>query len=225
MGITNEAMKIDKIIDVFERLNDINDNILHICAFPILMIWVIVTDIQDERDRKKRQKNEIADEKKILREKIENGEVSMADLPHNRRENDNVFSFKNDDYNPLLHKVGHFVYIENEYNEALQRFFKEKQDVIKHWEEWYGCKLVFVNQEEFLNGLCFPQDRKYLRHGLMYNGGCSTGDIEYGVTIRPWAYVELVPEVKTPLEEQFNLIAQHLIEMEYNGHCLNVKFE
>ena len=218
-------MKIDKIIDVFERLNDINDNILHICAFPIVVIILIVDDIQAERDRKKRQKNEIADEKEILRKKIENGEVSMADLPHNRREKDNVFSFKKDDHNPLLHEVGHFVYVENEHNDALRKFFKEKQDVIKHWEEWYGCKLVFVDQEEFFNGLCFPQDREYLRHGLMYNGGCSTGDLEYGALIRPWAYIELVPEAKTSLEEQFNLIAQHLIEMEYNGHCLNVKFE
>lgn len=218
-------MKIDKVIDVFECLNDINDNILRICAFPIFMIILIVGDIKSERNKKKRQKEELSNEKKILRKKIENGEVCMADLPHNRRENDNVFSFKEDEHNPLLHELGHFVYVENEHNEALHRFFKEKQDVIKHWEEWYGCKLVFVNQEEFLSGLCFPQDRKYLRHGLMYNGGCTAGDIEYGVLIRPWTYVELVPEAKTPLEEQFNLIAQHLMEMEYSGHLVNVKFE
>lgn len=225
MGITNEAMKIDKIIDVFERLNDINDNILHICAFPIVMIIMIVDDIKADRDEKKRLKEELSNEKEILRKKIENGEVSMADLPHNRRENDNVFSFKEDDHNPLLHELGHFVYVENEPNNALRKFFKEKPDVIKHWEEWYGCKLVFVDQEEFLSGLCFPQDRECLRHGLMYNGGCSTGDQEYGILIRPWAYIELVPEAKITLEEQFNLIAQHLMEMEYNGHAMNVKFD
>lgn len=221
MGITNETKKIDKVIDVFDRLNDSNHTILYICALPLFLIRLIFDDVKERISSKIHQEEEHTNEKEILRKKIENGEVCMADLPHNRREDNNVFSFKEDKHNPLLHKIGHFVYVENEHNETLRRFFSEKQDVIRHWEEWYGCKLVSVDQEEFLKGLCFPQDREYLRHGLMYNGGCSTGDLEYGVSIRPWVYMELMPDTETSLEEQLNLIAQNLIDTEYGDLIYN----
>ncbi|MCQ2212057.1 MAG: hypothetical protein MJZ36_00280 [Bacteroidaceae bacterium] len=214
-------MVLNKLINVFEKLQYINDEVIeNLFCLP----YAIICEMIDSIKREDKEEKKIKTEKEILIERIESGEVCMADLPHTRIEGDNVFAFHYEDYKGEKYKIGSLVYVETEYNEPIHRFFKEQKEEVDKWERKYGYKILFLDQDDFFKNMCFPQERSMLKHGLLYNGGVSTGDREYSVNIRPWGYVELDPNNAIPIQGQLSLIAQYLCK-DYLGYSqLNIDF-
>lgn len=215
-------MILNKLTKVFEKLQYINEEVIeNFFCLPYALICEIMDSLKAKR---KEERKEELTEKEILKARIESGEVCMADLPHTRIEGDNVFAFHFEDYCGEKYKVGSFVYVETEYNEPIHRFFEEQKEEIDKWERKYGCKILFLNQDDFFKNMCFPQERSMLKHGLLYNGGVSTSDREYSVDIHPWAYVELDPNNAIPLQGQLSLIAQYLCKDYLGYYQLNIDF-
>lgn len=214
-------MFLNKLTKVFEKLQYINDDVIEtLFGLPCALICEIIDSIKSER----KAREEEPSEKEILKARIERGEVCMADLPHTRIDGDNVFAFHFEDYNGEKYNRGLFVYVETEYNEPIHRFFNEQKDEVEKWENKYGCKVLFVDQDDFFKNMCFPQERCLLKHGLLYNGGVSTCDREYSVHIHPWSYIELDPNNVIPIQGQLSLIAQYLCK-DYCGYSqLNIDF-
>lgn len=214
-------MFLNKLTKVFEKLQYINDDVIEtLFGLPCALICEIIDSIKSER----KAREEEPSEKEILKARIERGEVCMADLPHTRIDGDNVFAFHFEDYNGEKYNRGLFVYVETEYNEPIHRFFNEQKDEVEKWENKYGCKVLFVDQDDFFKNMCFPQERCFLKHGLLYNGGVSTCDREYSVHIHPWSYIELDPNNVIPIQGQLSLIAQYLCK-DYCGYSqLNIDF-
>lgn len=214
-------MFLNKLTKVFEKLQYINDDVIEtLFGLPCALICEIIDSIKSER----KAREEEPSEKEILKARIERGEVCMADLPHTRIDGDNVFVFHFEDYNGEKYSRGSFVYVETEYNEPIHRFFNEQKDEVEKWENKYGCRVLFVDQDDFFKNMCFPQERCLLKHGLLYNGGVSTCDREYSVHIHPWSYIELDPNNVIPIQGQLSLIAQYLCK-DYCGYSqLNIDF-
>lgn len=214
-------MVLNKLTKVFEKLKYINDDVVeNLFCLPYALICVIIDSVKSERKVQKKEPTE----KEILKARIESGEVCMADLPHTRIEGDNVFAFHFEDFRGEKYKRGSFVYVETEYNEPIHRFFNEQKEEVDKWEKKYGCRILFLNQDEFFKNMCYPQERSMLKHGLLYNGGLSTGDMEYSVHIHPWSYIELDPDNAIPIQGQLSLIAQYLCKDNCGYSQLNIDF-
>lgn len=205
---------IDKWINVLERINEINLGIMRIPLLPYYIIDSIYDDIKLSRKRKKEKREEERDPKYQIRKRLEAGELRLCDLPHQHIEASNSFAFyPNPDKEFYAHQ---FFYLAMEPDERIRRFFEEEKEAIARWSSWYGFEIIMVEDvEEFLSDMCFPQDRVYLRHGLMRNGAMTTSDREYWQSIRPFTYHELDADSPTPLIEQLNRIVQDVLRNPY----------
>lgn len=205
--------RIDRWISVLENLHDINQAIMHIPLLPFYIALMMWEGIEEHRAEKKRKREEKKDPKYEIRKKLEAGEVRLCDLPHQHDEQSNLFAFYE---NPDKKFYGYqFFYLAMEPDDRISHFLQEEKEAIASWTEWYGFEITIVEDvEAFLADMCFPQDKVYLRHGLLRNGACTTSDREYWQTIRPFIYHELDANSPTPLLEQLNLIAQDVL----SGH-------
>lgn len=218
-------LALDKLTALFERLYHINSEITTILYDIPLMALTDISYAIADAIKKKFEKPELAQEE-TLAALIERGEVNMADLPHSRSEGDNMFAFHYDEPDGREEKCakGTFIYVESEYNEAIHQFFDEEKKVVEEWKEKYGCKILFAEQDEFLQNMCYPQERSLLKHGLLYNGGKLMCDREYSVPIRPWFYTELEPDNALSLQEQLSLIAQYMYMADTTGTLSPIDF-
>lgn len=206
--------RIDKWINVLERINRINRDIMHIPMLPYYIVDSICLGIRLNRKRKREKREEEQDPRYQIRQKLEAGELRLCDLPHQHVEASNSFAFYP---NPAREFHAHqFFYLAMEPDEAISRFFVEEKEAIARWSAWYGFDITIVEDaEEFLSDMCFPQDRVYLRHGLMRNGAITTSDREYWQTIRSFTYHELDAGSPVPLIEQLNRIVQQILREPY----------
>lgn len=205
---------IDKCIQILERINDINLTIMRIPLVPFYIVNLIYDNIKLSRKRNREKREEEKDPKYQIREKLKSGVLRLCDLPHQHIEASNSFAFyPNPDKEFHAHQ---FFYIAMEPDERISRFFAEEKEAISQWSVWYGFEVTIVEDVEgFLADMCFPQDRIYLRHGLMRNGGLTTSEREYGQIIRPFSYHELDADSPTPLIEQLNIIVQQVLREPY----------
>lgn len=202
--------RIDRWISILENLHDINRAIMHIPLLPYYIADMTWTHIEGQIRQKKREREEKQDPKYEIRKKLEAGEVRLCDLPHQHIEESNLFAFYEI---PEKKFYGYqFYYLAMEPDDRISRFLREEKEAIARWTEWYGFEIIVVEDTDaFLSDMCFPQDKVYLRHGLLRNGACTTSDREYWQIIRPFIYHELDADSPTPLLEQLNLIAQDVL--------------
>ncbi len=199
---------IDKWISVLERIDDVNRSILRIPLLPYYIVALVCEEVSLKWRRKKAEKKEARDPRTAIREKLKRGELRLCDLPHQHVEGSNVFSFYPEHTQPGYQ----FYYVATEPDERIERFLRDERGGVDHWREWYGFDIeVVADVEGFLAGMCFPQDRYYLKHGLMRNGGCTTAEREYRQSVSPFTYFHLDADSDVPLLEQLNLIAQDVL--------------
>lgn len=201
--------RIDRWIEILNSINDFNRIVLHIPLIPYYIIGILYEDILLSRKRKREKREEERSPKYQIRRKLESGEIRLCDLPHQHIEQSNSFAFQDKGKTVPAYQ---FFYLATEPDERISRFFRESGEAIAHWSTWYGFEIEVVEDvEDFLSDMCFPQDRVYLKHGLMRNGGITTTEREYQQFIRPFIYHELDADSPIPLIEQLNAIAQTVL--------------
>lgn len=201
---------IDRWIKFFEHINDINRVILHIPLIPYYITYLACIEISSWWEGKKRQRWEEQDPWHQIARKLKTGELRFCDVPHQHKESSNTFSFYlNEDKEFQAYQ---FFYVAPLPDERISRFLQEEKEAIAHWSEWYGFEITVVeNTDEFLSEMCFPQDKVFLKHGLMRSHCICTSQETYGQFTRPFNYYELDADSPTPLLEQLYIIVQNVL--------------
>lgn len=151
-----------------------------------------------EKERARKQEAERAEYDRIVAA-FKNGEIRRDELP---RDLNGITDFElyGNFFSDDLHEL---VYVENDYNEALNDFFRrhdkielqhgmrvvylprclqelQNEEVLKYWNpSTIGGEIDVkgIDTSALLNDVCYPEDTKQIRHGLMscLGWGCNHG--------------------------------------------------
>ena len=200
--------RIDTWISVLEAIDNVNHTLLRILLLPYYIVAHVCEELAWRWKRKKAERQEARDPRTAIREKLKRGELRLCDVPHQHVEGSNVFSF----YPEHTRPGSQLYYVATEPDERIDRFFRDEREAVVSWSEWYGFDIEMVTDvDAFLAGMCFPQDKHYLKHGLMRNGGITTAEREYRQSVSPFTYFHLDADSDVPLQEQLSLIAQDVL--------------
>ena len=151
-----------------------------------------------EKERARKQEAERAEYDRIVAA-FKNGEIRRDELP---RELDGITDFELYE-NIFSDDIHELVYVENEYNEVLNDFFGrhdkielqhgmrvvylprclqelKNEEILKYWNPSTKRGVIDVkgiDSSALLNEVCYPEDTKHIRHGLMtcLGWGCNHG--------------------------------------------------
>lgn len=208
-------MNIDKAISVLETINEATGKTLRIAMLPLFIPYAIIREVWETQQISRRNRAYEAERRKdpkhALNKQLKAGEVKIQELPHERHEGDNTFEFfDTSDFKPLPYE---FFYVASEPDARILDYFDTQQAQVGRWTEWWGFEIRFINQEELLSRMCFPQDRQHLRHGLLRSPGYTRSCREYPAqSVRPLIYYHLDPDSPLPLGQQLINIVQEVEE-------------
>lgn len=208
-------MNIDKAISILETVNEMTGRVIRFAILPVFIPYAIIREIWDTYQINRRNKayeaEKIKDPKYVLNKKLKAGEVKIHELPHERHEGDDSFEFfDNKDFLPEPHV---FFYVSLAPDQRIVDYIINEQEKIRKWSDWWGFEIRFVDQEELLSRMCFPQDRKYLKHGLIRCPGYTRGCKEYpSLSVRPLKYYHLDMDSSLTIEQQLIDIVQEVEE-------------
>jgi len=203
-------MSTDRLVNIeiiLQKLNKVNLVFLLVIFFPVTIVLLIVFLIKEHRETKKRDEVSKKDKKVMeMSRKIESGEMKLSDFPHQHIEDSSDFAFNYSEDKLPSHNL---YYVEQKADEKISRFLKEERNFLSEWSAKYGFDIIFMDdQDKLLCNMCYPQDKKYLKHGFLRDTNtmvCAKGTY---VLIDKYNYYEITGDSDKEIKECFEDIAQ-----------------
>lgn len=177
----------------------------YLCYIGIqkLLVCLHILNEYDNRILTKKERKKME-----LKSKAESRQISLENYPHTTTDTRDRFLFYEN--RKLILPCDALVYIENEYNEELHKFFDENKEWIEHWSAWHGWDIIEVDYEDIKEGMVFPQDFKVFRHGFLWRSPCSSSEKEYDIFGNIHYYYDLNPSSEVPIKQQMKDMMQRI---------------
>lgn len=202
-------IRIDKVLTWVDEGNTyVIAAIGTVIAIPFLLIYEawkfivrIVKGLVYDHDSKEWITKE-EKEKNKLKERQKNREIPLVVENHTTTNKDDRFYFF--EKRKLTIPYDQLVYVENEYNEKMHRFFNDNADWLEDWQKWHGFDIANYDFEDIKEGMLYPQDFVVFKHGFLWHSPMSSWDKESDLFGNIHYYYEIDPESETSIKEQMD---------------------
>lgn len=208
--------KLDTAIRVVGKINEFDKAVafvtIVILGFPLIILFFMGKGIYESfKSKREKGRNREDSEKEELRQRIEAGEVRLRDLPHEHRPQLDLYSFEKVEHPRYERNI--LFYVNSEKDCAIRAFLNNEREWIEEWTWKYGFKIEMLkDQDSFLDQMCYPQDRVFLKHGFLRDLNYWTGDYDYRASVMPFKYYELEEGSIESLKQQMENLAQDIYE-------------
>lgn len=151
-------------------------------------------------------------EKRAFSAKLNAREADLSGVIKERKpDNPHFYMYHNRTFDMPLFTL---MYVENEPCERLHTFFKDNEQWLKEWMNWYGFEFCIADAEALRRDLLYPSDFSHMPHGIAYLSNRCPSTYDYSVKCDIVFYYTIPTGTDEEIRDFFDLLAQNYYEHE-----------